>query len=885
MKKKYIQSFVKITTLILGLFLSNSSLNAATQTLSVNSSGVVVNTNPNITFTNNVTGLFSGNGTGLTNLNIVASGGIVNGTASQYWGAYSTVNLVGFNTNNFDAINMFQHPQAGGHYVFSKLYGCYTNSANTNNLFYFNNQFFGWEFGTNSGDSDGSHAYYSDGGSTPNHIPTNNTTIWYEGNLLLGTIQPIPSCVAIGNLATSNNPIVKITPTGLIIVNLDNNAVPFNVHSNLAGNNLYDEYYEVSAHSFDDRVTWYGGPGPTWSNDNNVAHSFAPSIAVWRLNGASTNIPGVDNRGVVQLGSIFGLVVTNSDGSVNYSHIADKGSAFEFLLRNDLTNQTINGTGLFDEPLRLNGDASAWLGDVPTGFQNNGGVIIHGQYVVSPAAVMIFNTTPTRPAFLITSTNIYTGPMTNGGFWNDATYIHLMMAGRDGIPLTGTNSSWNGGSLTNLNAINVTIGTLADARLSANIPRLNTANNFSANQSVNGALVTTNIAASSGSDTNMAAYDSTGTQVKVSINSLVASSGSQTPWTSGINGAGNSISNINNMYVTNLATFGSFETNTMSGIVISAGWSNGVSSTNLPYVLTTRAVSPLQSLPVAVMTPLYATNPMSLDLMPGPGAKDYFGNGVSWIDICSTNCWNTSPTNLATLRLQVSQVTGSPGVGQPTAYIGTQYLNAPAGQFEALSIGANGNTSIYINSASGALIVGTLSINGDIGYAFGGSINNIYAAKAVGNFLSFGPNDDVKLTYTATGVLNNNAGTNIFTGTIFGNGSGVTNTAQNTVVYTNFLFGSFFTNNSTRNELVSVNARCNPTATGNALFAIVTSPTGATYTTNAILGLEADTIFTTGPHSWYQATAQVPPGGIWQVVDKTGEGLVTISNSFYTTLQ
>lgn len=117
------------------------------------------------------------------------------------------------------------------------------------------------------------------------------------------------------------------------------------------------------------------------------------------------------------------------------------------------------------------------------------------------------------------------------------------------------------------------------------------------------------------------------------------------------------------------------------------------------------------------------------------------------------------------------------------------------------------------------------------------------------------------------------------------NGGSLTNTAQNIITYTNFLLGSSFTNTSTRNELVSVNARCNPTTIGSALFAIVTSPTGATYTTNSINGMEADTIYTTSPHGWSQATAQVSPGGIWKVVDITGGALVTITNSYYQTLQ
>lgn len=115
--------------------------------------------------------------------------------------------------------------------------------------------------------------------------------------------------------------------------------------------------------------------------------------------------------------------------------------------------------------------------------------------------------------------------------------------------------------------------------------------------------------------------------------------------------------------------------------------------------------------------------------------------------------------------------------------------------------------------------------------------------------------------------------------------SGLTNGFQNTPTYTNFLFGSSFTNTGTRSDLVVVNARCNPTTVVSALFGLVTSPTGATYTTNSVAGLEADTIFTTTPHGWFQLTAIVQPGGIWKVVDISGGGAVTITNSYYQTLQ
>lgn len=116
-------------------------------------------------------------------------------------------------------------------------------------------------------------------------------------------------------------------------------------------------------------------------------------------------------------------------------------------------------------------------------------------------------------------------------------------------------------------------------------------------------------------------------------------------------------------------------------------------------------------------------------------------------------------------------------------------------------------------------------------------------------------------------------------------GSAITNLAQNAFTYTNFLIGSLFTNTTTRNILVVGNARCNPTTTLAALLGLSTSPNGSTYTTSSIVGMEADTIYTTAPHEWFQISAQIQPGGIWKFVDITGAGVITMTNSYYQVLQ
>lgn len=279
------------------------------------------------------------------------------------------------------------------------------------------------------------------------------------------------------------------------------------------------------------------------------------------------------------------------------------------------------------------------------------------------------------------------------------------------------------------------------------------------NASENGAIITTNIAASSSSDTNMAAYDSTGKQIKVSINNLVAAS----------SGGGWQTNNsaINPVLATNGVSIGSPGTNNNTGLIINTGNTNGTpNSTNgIPFWVTARQL-PNFPFPVATMLPVFTNQAFSLDLDPSTGARDYFANGVSWIDICSTNCQNSQPLTLNSLRLQVSSSTsgGTPtsaGVGY--AYVGSQAFNGATPI--PFCLGYNGRVDMFFNATAGAQVVGGLYAynNGiDMGYN-GGSWGTLYLANSFGGGVVF-QNGSASIVLGAAGILVNNAGTNSFSG-------------------------------------------------------------------------------------------------------------------------
>ncbi|HEY1662535.1 MAG TPA: hypothetical protein VGI03_08970 [Verrucomicrobiae bacterium] len=213
------------------------------------------------------------------------------------------------------------------------------------------------------------------------------------------------------------------------------------------------------------------------------------------------------------------------------------------------------------------------------------------------------------------------------------------------------------------------------------------------------------------------------------------------------------------------------------GLIVNAG----LTSSNA-YLINNRVISGLATYPVASLIPVTPGSPLALDLIPSTGAIDANGVGdVDWIDLCNTNCLNSNPSNLKTLRLGES--------AEGNAIVGTIGLNGAT---------AGGLNLIYNN---GALL--ELNNNGIVNFA-----NFIPAQSTVynlGNGVQFFNNLYIRdIQFTNTSFINgvSSPGTVVVTTNLIVAGNlTVTNTASiktNTAAFgtipASITLGSTFTN-------------------------------------------------------------------------------------------
>ena len=257
------------------------------------------------------------------------------------------------------------------------------------------------------------------------------------------------------------------------------------------------------------------------------------------------------------------------------------------------------------------------------------------------------------------------------------------------------------------------------------------------------------------------------------------------------------------------------------------------------YILNNRAVSPLTNFPVASLSPVNATSPIALDLMPSPGASDYLLNGVAWIDLCNTNCLTSQPTNLQTLRLQVSH--------DGSASVGSMGFNGASGGY--FSIIQNGNRQILFQG-SGMFIYTTPQPSSDGGVSLGyngGRWKNLYLLST--NYLmgsnsavAFGTNSDAILSRVSGGTLQVSTNLNV-KGTLSANILTVTNTASirtNTAAFGTvsqpITLGSTFTNLAGGRADFVGQFTFNLSDSGNSILVISNLTTGLVIT-NSIPGV------------------------------------------------
>jgi hypothetical protein len=392
--------------------------------------------------------------------------------------------------------------------------------------------------------------------------------------------------------------------------------------------------------------------------------------------------------------------------------------------------------------------------------------------------------------------------------------------------ISATSFSGDGSALTNLNASQLAGGIVADGLLSTNVALLDGANVFNGTNSFTGPVIVTNSTSQfSGTFNGTVVGSVTATNFSGSFSGN--GSGLTNIQSSSISGGLNYIANTNGTAYGQLnvtsptsgndatmaitggglqftttspsGTVTNFQANTNGSVTFPGGVSvnAGLTSSN-SYILGNRAVNPLTNFPVAAMFPVNPNSPMALDLMPSTGASDYFANGVSWIDICSTNCLTNNPP-LSTLRLQISS---SSGVG---AAIGTMGFNGANGGYLSIiengsqQIWFNGNT-IYFYTSIQPIIDGSMSIGGSQS-----RWSNLYLRQ--NNYLMgsnsavvFGTNSDAILSRATAGTLQISTNLNVI-GTLSANSLTVTNNASiktNTAAFgtvsQSITLGSTFTN-------------------------------------------------------------------------------------------
>jgi hypothetical protein len=120
---------------------------------------------------------------------------------------------------------------------------------------------------------------------------------------------------------------------------------------------------------------------------------------------------------------------------------------------------------------------------------------------------VVLSASPTLTGTLTAAAITASGTVTGNLFSGSGASLTSLPAGN----LTGALPAISGASLTSLNATNISSGSLADARLSANVPLLNAANAFAANQTVSKAAARLSVTST----------DTTNSHIQFSTNSTV----------------------------------------------------------------------------------------------------------------------------------------------------------------------------------------------------------------------------------------------------------------------------------------------------------------------------------------------------------------------------
>jgi hypothetical protein len=225
------------------------------------------------------------------------------------------------------------------------------------------------------------------------------------------------------------------------------------------------------------------GDGATCLGSSSATGDWSTTIGHW-VSSSSNSSNTTTYRGVIAFGDFSGGVGNTLYATANNQFNARAAGGYRFFASSDTSDTT--KPGLF---------ISGTTGNT----QINGNLTVSGTISGTFSGSLAGDVTGTQSATVVstvggvTASNVASGATAANNATSSNTANTIIKRDASGHfaagTITATNFSGSGANLTNLNANNISSGTLLDSVLSSNVALENTANTFTANQTINANLI------------------------------------------------------------------------------------------------------------------------------------------------------------------------------------------------------------------------------------------------------------------------------------------------------------------------------------------------------------------------------------------------------------